>query len=118
MFESLAISLAETVIGAGLEAYGPGPDGGRDATYNGTINWSATSESSDEVWNGYTVIQAKQCQAPTNSAANLRWLKAQLSGELARWINPDSRRRQRFPQYLLIVTNVALSGADPGGAID
>lgn len=33
-------------------------------------------------------------------------------------MNPKSKRRQRFPQYLLVITNVRLSAADPGGGID
>jgi hypothetical protein len=118
MFESLAVSLTESVAGAGVEAYGPGPDGGREATYTGVINWSATTGESDGVWDGYTVVQAKQRQTLTDSPTNLRWLQSQLSNEVNRWLDPEGKRRQSFPQYLLVITNVRLSAADPGGGID
>jgi hypothetical protein len=110
--------MAESVIGAGIEVYGRGPDGGREATFTGTINWPATTDD-DGVWNGYTVVQAKQCQTPSSDpAANFRWLHGQLRDEFKTWMNPKSKRRQRFPQYLLVITNVRLSAADPGGGID
>ena len=115
-FEQLAVALAESVIGAGMEVYGPGPDGGREATYDGPIRWSATGDEGD-TWRGYTVVQAKQCQNPSDPATNLRWLNGQLREELEAWMDPDSRR-SRFPRYLLVITNVRLSPADPGGGID
>ena len=118
LFEQLAVAMAESVIGAGIEVYGRGPDGGREATFTGTINWPATTDD-DGVWNGYTVVQAKQCQTPSSDpAANFQWLHGQLRDEFKTWMNPKSKRRQRFPQYLLVITNVRLSAADPGGGID
>lgn len=115
-FEQLAVALVESVIGAGLEVYGPGPDGGREATYTGTIRWSATDQN-DSPWNGYIVVQVKQCQSPSHSSENLRWISGQLRDEFAEWMKADSRRTQ-FPQYLLAITNVRLSAGDPGGGID
>jgi hypothetical protein len=41
-FEDLVISLCLGVIGPGVTAFGAGPDGGREATFRGPINWSAT----------------------------------------------------------------------------
>jgi len=117
VFEQLAVALAGAVIGDGTEDYGPGPDGGREATYTGKINWSATTDD-DNVWNGYTVVQAKQSQTPSTSATNLQWLKGQLHKELKTWMSPKSKRQQQFPQYLLVITNVRLSATDPGGGID
>lgn len=117
-FEQLAVALAASVIGAGMEVYGRGPDGGREATYTGTINWSATTDQVDGLWNGYTVVQAKQCQTLMEPADNLAWLKGQIRDEFAQWMNPKSKRQQRFPNYLLIISNVRLSPNDPGGGVD
>ncbi|SPM33094.1 hypothetical protein AU072_18345, partial [Mycobacterium rhizamassiliense] len=114
-FEQLAVALAEMAIGHGIEVYGPGRDGGREATYTGPIDWSATGDG--DKWNGYTVVQAKQCQTPSDPAGNLQWLNSTLREEFKRWMDPDSRRTQ-FPQYLLVITNVRLSAADPAGGID
>jgi energy-coupling factor transporter ATP-binding protein EcfA2 len=118
LFEQLAVAVAESVIGAGMEVYGRGPDGGREATFTGKINWSATTDD-DGAWNGYAVVQAKQCQSlSSDPGANLQWLRGQVRDELKRWMDPKSKRKQLFPQYLLIVTNVHLSATDPGGGID
>ena len=92
--------------------------GGREATYTGTINWSATTDDDGGVWNGYTVVQAKQCQTLMDPAENLRWLKGQLRDEFKKWMDPKSKRLQRFPNYLLVITNVRLSPDDPGGGVD
>lgn len=39
-FEQLAVVLALKVIGPGLQVYGSGPDGGREATFDGRIDWA------------------------------------------------------------------------------
>ncbi|MFI5508959.1 NACHT domain-containing protein [Mycobacterium sp. NPDC051804] len=117
-FEQLGVALVESVIGSGIEVYGPGRDGGREATYDGLIRWSATDAGDRDSWDGYTVVQVKQCQNPSDPAANLSWLSGQLRDEFDRWMKPDSQREGRFPDYLLVITNVRLSAADPGGGID
>lgn len=116
-FEQLGVALAEAVIGADLEIYGAGPDGGREGTYRGTIDWSATGDEQLR-WSGYTIVQVKQCQTlPDNSRNRLGWIKSQIRDEFAKWMDPQSKRTQ-FPEYLLVITNVPLSAADPGGGID
>jgi energy-coupling factor transporter ATP-binding protein EcfA2 len=117
-FEQLSVALAASVIGAGMEVYGRGPDGGRESTFVGIINWSVTTDDDGGLWDGYTVVQAKQCQTLMEPADNLTWLKKQVRDEFNTWMDPKSRRQQRFPNYLLIVTNVRLSPTDPGGGVD
>ena len=67
-FEQLAVALSVKVLGPGVEAFGSGPDGGREATYTGPVNWSATSGFGNGSWNGYVVIQAKQRGFPQRPA--------------------------------------------------
>ena len=57
-FEQLAAALAISVVGNGIEVFGSGKDGGREATFDGRIPW--TTEQGGSTWNGYTVFQAKQ----------------------------------------------------------
>ena len=116
-FEQLAVAIAESVIGSGLEVYGPGPDGGREATWLGKINWSLLDAGDSDNWQGYTVIQVKQCQNPTQiPEQDLAWLINEINKELKTWMDPDSKRSQ-FPQNLLIITNIRLTPADPGGTM-
>ena len=116
-FEQLAVALARTVTGPGLQVYGAGRDGGREAIYDGRIDWSANDGGPR--WDGYTVVQAKQCEHPssTDPRENLVWLKKQLRAEFYAWMEEDSRR-SRFPNNILIITNVRLSSGDPDGGID
>lgn len=98
--------------------YGSGPDGGREATFDGRIDWAASGDDGP-AWGGYTVVQAKHCEHPDpiDPQRNLAWLKSQLKAEIDGWMTAESTR-SRFPNNLLIVTNARLSSGDPYGGID
>lgn len=115
-FEQLAVALARTVTGPALQVYGSGRDGGREATYDGPIDWSRTGGGL--TWTGYTVVQAKQCEHPSaDPRENLVWLKKQVRAEFDAWMD-ETRQRSRFPANIWIITNVRLSSGDPDGGID
>ncbi|WP_093976614.1 NACHT domain-containing protein [Amycolatopsis alba] len=111
-FEQLAVALAAATFGPGVEVYGSGKDGGREATIDGRIEWDA----GETAWDGYTVIQAKQCENPRSPADNLLWLQGQIHRELNTWMDTTSKR-ERFPNYVLFISNVRLS-ASQGGGVD
>lgn len=115
-FEQLTVALACATLGNGVEAFGSGPDNGREATYRGRVNWSATPDLGSEDWDGYVVIQAKQKEHLAKPAENASWLIRQISDELDKWFEPGSQR-QPIPDYFLFVTNVRLSST-AGGGID
>jgi hypothetical protein len=117
-FEQLVVALCGRVIGSGIEAFGDGPDGGREATYDGTINWSAGTDVADR-WIGYTVFQAKFHYNQGDPAANLVWLKKQIDDELHRWVVAmDKGSRMRAPDYMVFASNVRLSSGGISGGID
>lgn len=117
-FEQLSVALSLQVLGPGVEAFGAGPDGGREATYTGPVNWSATTGMGSDSWNGYVVIQAKQKEfSDADPHKNAVWLRGQIKDELDRWEHPESRRG-RIPEYLVFVTNVRLSSVAGSGGID
>lgn len=112
-FEQVAVALSRAVIGHGVTIFGRGPDGGREATYEGPVRWSNATGFGDDSWDGYVVVQAQHRAAlDPHPGRNLTWLRAQLD----RCVAPRSKRA-RFPEYLLIVTNARLSPA-VGGGID
>ena len=41
-FEQLVVSLSRLELGPGMQVFGDGPDGGREATFTGTIRWATT----------------------------------------------------------------------------
>lgn len=121
-FEQVAVALARCVMGPGVTVFGDGPDGGREATFEGPVDWAATVGAKDGEplgngrWDGYVVIQSKHHRtSDLNPGRNLRWLQRELDGEIDRWIK---NRRARFPKYLLIVSNAKLSAVDGSGGID
>ncbi|HET9894610.1 MAG TPA: hypothetical protein VFQ44_06715 [Streptosporangiaceae bacterium] len=116
-FEQLAVALSMTVLGPGVEAFGSGPDGGREATYDGRVNWSATTGLGSGSWNGYVVIQAKQREHPADPGNNAVWLRKQINDEFDEWMSETSKRG-RFPNYIIFVTNVRLSSSPGAGGVD
>ena len=52
-FEEFAQTLAMSVIGPEMKVFGSGPDGAREASYDGNLTIGGKQ------WSGYTVIQAK-----------------------------------------------------------
>ncbi|MDX6650737.1 MAG: hypothetical protein QOJ97_2688 [Solirubrobacteraceae bacterium] len=106
-FEQLVQALAAEILGPATVIFGDGPDGGREATFEGPVPYP----SPDDQWNGYTVVQAKFRQRP-ESSSDSEWALAQLKRELQEFESGTRRR----PDNYLFVTNVTLSGvADAGG---
>ncbi|MEU2004506.1 NACHT domain-containing protein [Rhodococcus sp. NPDC019627] len=122
-FEQLVVSLCAKFLGPGIQVFGDGPDGGREATFDGPINWSATTADPADrgKWSGYTVVQAKfhYHQEAVELHKNTAWLKGQIDGELNRWVESiEKGTRERAPKYLIIASNVRLSAKGKTGGID
>jgi hypothetical protein len=116
-FEHLCRALFDRQLGPGVGQFGAGPDGGREATFTGRLEWKSGSETVS--WDGYTVLQAKFRQRPLGTSQDQSWLIQQMRNELTDWANPKKTRRMagKVPDHLVIATNVVLSpGA--GGGID
>lgn len=116
-FQQLAAALATRALGAKAQAFGRGPDGGRDFTFDGVLTWSG-DEGPVDVWDGHTVFQVKKkdrlADEPRRDAA---WLAGQINDELDAWANPEGSRG-RAPDYLVFVTNVPLTAVPSGGGFD
>jgi hypothetical protein len=81
-FEKLIQSIAGKVLGPGTVTYGDGPDGGREATFEGRMDYPSHADP----WDGYCVIQAKFLQRPRNPSTDGRWALKELTGELRRFL--------------------------------
>ena len=115
-FESLSQALALCVLGAGITVFGDGPDGSREATFNGRVNFP----SAQNAWDGYGVLQARYKTRLGVTDSDNRIFLAQVKAELDRWADPTKRRNTagRSPQYLIFTTNVPLSNAFGTGGRD
>ena len=113
-FEHLTQALCSAVFGARVQTFGDGPDGGREATINGRLDWAASGDGSQQdQWDGYTVVQAKFRLRSNSPDSDRRWLLTEVRKELSRWAREP--RRSKKPDNLLIVTNVVLSPGDGAG---
>jgi len=101
-FQRFAQAIALQAFGPGLQVYGSGPDGGRDATFTGKPLYP----SDQDPWHGYTVIQAKAKEKLTHDAKDADWLVEQIKREQQKWFK---QKLSPKPDYYLIVTNVSLS---------
>lgn len=104
-FEHLVQSLAARLIGDRVSVFGDGPDGGREATFEGPTLYGAPHP-----WDGYGVVQAKFKQRSEGTTRDGAWAVAQLKGELTSL----PTRAAGVPDYYLFVTNVVLSPGEGG----
>ncbi|MEU5554476.1 hypothetical protein ABZ738_32375 [Micromonospora sp. NPDC047793] len=114
-FEDLCRALAVHVLGVGVQAFGDGPDGGREASFEGPTAYAGT----DGPWRGYGVLQAKYRRVEVGSR-DADWLCRQITHEFRAWFDPSRRRvtAGRRPEYLILATNVRLSSTPSTGGID
>jgi hypothetical protein len=112
-FERLCQALAAYVLGPGIEAFGSGPDGGREASFHGRVPYP----SSADPWDGFGILQAKFKERILGTAADATWLRRQVKAELDAWADPGKARvsQGRRPDYLIVATNVPLSGVPGSG---
>lgn len=83
-FEHLIQALATKLIASSV-IFGDGPDGGREATFEGRVNYPTTENG----WEGYGVIQAKFRQRPADTRQDGQWAIDQLQDELNKYRDPD-----------------------------
>lgn len=120
-FEQLVQALGLEVIGKQLMVFGDGPDGGREATFEGSVKYPEGKQQ----WKGDGIVQAKFRQIPDASAKiNADWAIAQLTGEFKK-LKPRLKRkkdvdlRERVcPDYYIFATNLSLSSVLRKGGKD
>ncbi|WP_155951627.1 NACHT domain-containing NTPase [Pseudomonas sp. FGI182] len=109
-FEQLTQAIALAAIGPGVCIFGDGPDGGREATFEGKVAYPSVADP----WSGYGVIQAKFRQKPGPKDGD--WAVAELKKDLEKFL--DKERNLRRPEYYVFVTNVTLTPAAEVGGKD
>lgn len=112
-FEELVQVLSREIIGPGVVIFGDGPDGGREATFEGYAGYPNVRGG----WGGYWVIQAKfkEIRAQLDTK-DINWLKREVTKELSKY---QSRKEPvRKPDNLLFFTNIILTPAATKGGRD
>jgi len=111
-FEQLIQAIAVKAIGPGTVIFGAGPDGAREATFEGKMDYPSVAQP----WTGYLVVQAKFLQRPLGTAKDGSWVLRELEAELRKFA--DKKRNLRCPEYYIFCTNVVLSAVHTAGTHD
>jgi len=110
-FERLCQSLLKAVIGAGTITFGAGPDGGREATYEGRAPYPSPANQ----WTGRWIFQAKYHDLELLGVDKARrQIVADLASELDKIVNKYKRKCDNY----ILVTNVPLTSAPETGTHD
>jgi ABC-type oligopeptide transport system ATPase subunit len=103
-FQQLIQALAVKEIAPGVIVYGDGPDGARDAAFQGSMHYPSLAKP----WDGHLIIQAKFRQKPTgDTKKDAQWLQAQLQADLDK-VALNSHQ-QKPPDYYILATNIDLT---------
>lgn len=111
-FEHLIQALSKKIIGEGLSVFGTGPDGQREATFNG----KAPYPSSTEPWDGYWIIQAK-FKEPNTKKPDYLWLKDCFESEMKAFKKKKDEGK-KVPDNYLFFTNIVLTPVAEKGIKD
>jgi hypothetical protein len=111
IFENLIQSLSRKILGNSTLTFGAGPDGGREATFEGM----APFPSEKECWQGKWIIQAKFRNRP-DSKTDFNWVKKEFKQEMGKF---ESRKvKVKLPDNYLFFTNVVLTPVAKTGGRD
>jgi hypothetical protein len=127
-FEQLIQAISSNVLGPGLVVFGDGPDGGREATFQGRTSYPSVTDQ----WDGFFVVQAKfRLRKRSSTKEDADWLLKQVKAELRNQLWSKQRRRvlrgqtsgsrvgaPRPIDYYILGTNVVLTPVAESGSKD
>lgn len=102
-------SLALGIIAPSVIPFGDGPDGGREATFDGLTSYGVEGSR----WDGYGVIQAKFHIRPQDTTRDAAWARRELRKELVQYNRKKNPRA--VPDYYIYAVNVVLTPGEGGG---
>lgn len=117
-FEHMVQALAIAELGIQVSTFGAGRDGGREATFSGTVRHEGTGGI--EQWDGYGIVQAKTLRFESSTTASATAISSAVTSELNRFlsIEGDEPERHPAPEYYIIATNARLSPSPGSGGLD
>ncbi|WP_339158190.1 hypothetical protein MKX50_01320 [Paenibacillus sp. FSL W8-0186] len=111
-FEHFIQALTRKIMGNGTIIFGDGPDGGREATFEGSCPFPSATDN----WSGYWVVQAKY-KNRTDDESDFSWLKRHFKNEMNKFIE-NKKKGLKVPNNYLFFTNAILTGTQDTGGRD
>jgi hypothetical protein len=113
-FEQLVVSICYELLGAGVQPFAPGPDGGRDAKFVGTAQ---RFPSTAEPWRGAFIVQAKHTRSPIGKFSESDFSGAGKSSVLSKEMPRIKKLRDQGElDHYILFSNRAL-GAEANASI-
>lgn len=106
-FEKLVVAICRELLGFGVTSFASGPDGGRDALFEGTANIFPSESSPAQ---GKFVIQAKHTQSPVASCSDSDFKNTLLIKELSKV--KRLYEKGELTHYILFTNRKKTAGAD------
>lgn len=106
-FEKLVVLICREIMGIGITSFAPGPDGGKDAKFEGTAN--AFPSASDPA-KGKFIVQAKHTASPIGSCSDYEFETALIGKEI-----PKIKRQYEdgtLTHYLIFTNRRKTGGAE------
>lgn len=111
-FEHMVQAISRKILGNGTIIFGDGPDGQREATFDGKCPFPSETEQ----WDGYWVVQAKFKQS-CDKDDDYTWLRSQIKSELDKY-RLTKRRKIKIPNNYIFFTNIRLTPVHETGIRD
>ncbi|WP_405583902.1 NACHT domain-containing protein [Streptomyces sp. NBC_01190] len=111
-FENLTQAITVAELGPTVSLFGAGPDGGREATFEGSTSPAWRRDG----WDGYGILQSKYKESPSNPRNEASWLISEIRKEFKEW--RTSAKRTKKPEFIIFATNVTLSPTPKSGGYD
>lgn len=111
-FEHLVQAISRKILGEGVKIYGAGPDGQREATFEGKAPYPSSTNS----WDGYWIIQAK-FKSMNTKQDDFKWIENNFVSEM----NGFKKKQEQgtpIPDNYLFFTNIVLTPAKDTGIKD
>ena len=106
-FENLVVLICRELMGIGITSFAPGPDGGKDAKFEGT---ATAFPSTAATASGKFIVQAKHTASPVASCSDYEFETSLIDKEI-----PKIRRQfdeGRLTHYLLFTNRRKAGGAE------
>ena len=115
-FEQLIQSLARKLLGNGMITFGDGPDGGREAVFDGMAPFPGPKDCREGRWILQAKFKSRTLHAWDDRKTNFNWVKKEFLQEMKKFAS--RKVKGGYPHNYLFFTNVVLTPAPGTGSRD
>jgi len=115
-FEQLIQALARKLLGNGMITFGDGPDGGREAVFDGKTFFAGHDDCRDGHWVLQAKFKSRADHTQDEHQVNFKWVQKEFLREMKKFAS--RKVKKGYPDNYLFFTNVVLTPAPGTGGRD